>query len=183
MKKDETLEKVEVIATIGYDPFVLRQFKPDFKGTNLSKIDAAKMLDLINVKYQEFLNVKEDAKEKPALLLDSQWDFCKYLVFSNPAAEIKSQVAKIDLAIYPYIRTAYSSRTPDELPILSRWAELPPGFSQPTANYVVCVLYTREQLLAEYDKKYAKEVPEGQDKPIKPDFYLPEAVKYGIVPW
>ena len=172
---ENTTETKEIVGTIGYDPFVLRQFKPDFKGTNLSRIDQTKLLDLINVNYQKFLTTKEDAKEKPAILLDSDWDFCKYLVFANPATEIKSQVAKIDLTIYPYIRSGYSSRTPEELPILSRWAELPPGFSQPAAKYVVCVLYTREQLLAEHDKKI---LPEGEERQ---PFYLPEDVKYGIV--
>lgn len=175
MENTQNTEKKEVIGTIGYDPFVLRQFKPEFAGTNLSKIDQGKLLDLINVKYQEFLNTKEDAKEKPAILLNSEWDFCKYLVFSNPAAEIKSQVAEINLAIYPYIRTAYSSRTPEELPVLSRWAELPPGFAQPTANFIVVILYSREQLMSEYDKK---PTPEGQEKL---PFYLPESVQYGIV--
>jgi len=169
------MEKKEVIGTIGYDPFVLRQFKPDFKGTNLSKVDPTKLLDLINVNYQKFLSYKEDKKENDVNLLDSEWDFCKYIVFTNPSKEIKAQVAKIDLSIYPYIRTSYSSRTPEELPVLSRWAELPPGFTQPSANYVVCVLYSRAQLLAEYDKKV---FPEGTEKP---EFYLPESVEYGIV--
>lgn len=173
----ENTDKKETTGPIGYDPFVLRQFKQDFKGTNLAKIDAGKLLDLINVKYQELLNFKSDAVDapKPALMMDSDSEFCKYLIFSNPAQEIKSQVTKIDLSIYPYIRSAYSARTPEELPVMSRWAELPPGFAQPTAAYVVCVMYTREQLSAEYDKKIA---PEGQDKA---PFYLPESVKYGIV--
>lgn len=170
----KTEKKIE-IGTIGYDPFVLRQFNKDFAGTNLSMVDKAKLLDLINVNYKRYLSYNDDKRERDVSLLDSEWDFCKYLVFSNTTREIKAQVAKIDLSIYPYIRTSYSSRTPDELPVMSRWAELPPGFSQPKANYIVCVLYSREQLLAEYDKKVS---PEGTEKP---EFYLPESVKYGIV--
>jgi len=170
-----TPAKKEVVSPIGYDPFALRQFKPEFKGTNLSKIDSAKFLDLINVKYQEFLNTKPDATEKPALLLDSEWEFCKYLVFTNPATEIKSPVMEISLALYPFIRSTYSSRTPEELPVLTRFVDLPAGFDLPVAKYVVCVLYTREQLLKEFN---AKPVPEGT---VATEFYLPESVKYGIV--
>lgn len=167
--------KKEVISPIGYDPFTLRQFKPEFKGTNLSQIDMGNFLDLINVKYQEFLNTKPDAKEKPALLLDSKWDFCKYLVFANPATEIKSPVMEISLALYPFIRSTYSARTPEELPILTRFVDLPAGFDLPVAKYVVCVLYSREQLLKEFTDK---QVPNEEPLPV---FYLPESVKYGIV--
>ena len=59
---ENTTETKEIVGTIGYDPFVLRQFKPDFKGTNLSRIDQTKLLDLINVNYQKFLTTKEDAE-------------------------------------------------------------------------------------------------------------------------
>jgi len=167
-------ENNEPIGPIVYDPFVLRQFKQEFKGTNLAKTDAGNLLDLINVRYQELLNSETDATN-PVLMMDSDSEFCKYLVFSNSTPEIKSQVAKIDLSIYPYIRTGYSARTPDELPVMSRWAELPPGFAQPTAAYVVCVLYTREQLSAEFYKKIATDEQDGTP------FYLPDSVKYGIV--
>jgi hypothetical protein len=58
-------------------------------------------------------------------LLDSDWDFCKYLVID--LYDIKCAVREITLDIYPYIRTDYAQRTP-ELAILTRFAQLPPGF-------------------------------------------------------
>jgi hypothetical protein len=59
-------------------------------------------------------------------LLDSDWDFCKYLVIDN-LYDIKCAVREITLDIYP-IRTDYAQRTPSELAILTRFAQLPPGF-------------------------------------------------------
>ena len=159
---------------IEYDPFVLRQFKSEFKGTNLNRTDKEALLKHINIVYSESLIKLED----------SQWDFCKYLIFKNTFNEIKSSVTKINLNIYPYIRSAYSSRTPDELPVLSRWVELPPGFELPIAEYIVIVLYSREQLLKEFMDK----IP-GSKEILQPDFienkekyfYLDNDVEYGIV--
>jgi hypothetical protein len=72
---------------------------------------------------------------------------------------------EITLDIYPYIRTDYAQRTPSELAILTRFAQLPPGFKGEKANYVVLVLYSREQLEKEF--KPTDSVPE---------FYLDESV-------
>ncbi len=160
---------------VEYDPFVMRQFRQDFAGTNLSKVVPAKLLDTINNMYGVTVGKKPGPDRDRPHLMKSDWDFCKYLIFPNVEKDIKTQVLQLDLPIYPYIRTAYSSRTPDELPVLSRWAELPPGFSLPTANYVVCVLYSREQLALEYEKK--QYTGEGD----KPKFYMSEAADYGIV--
>lgn len=174
---------------IEYDPFVLRQMKPNFKGTNLSKCNPEKLLDYINYQYRDACNIHINLKIERPLIIDSSWDFCKYLVYKNNIPEIKAQVMKLDLNLYPFIRSAYSSRTPEELPVLSRWVELPPGFELPTANYVVCVLYSREQLQKEFDSKNGKgdiQVPTSpRQKPMfyndKKDFYLSEDCEYGIV--
>jgi hypothetical protein len=56
------------------------------------------------------------------------------------------------------------------LAILTRFAQLPPGFKGEKANYVVLVLYSREQLEKEF--KPTDSVPE---------FYLDESVEWGIV--
>lgn len=157
-------------APIAYDPFVLRQFKPDFNGTNLSCIDNKNLLELININYHTIISSKSKTKNDDNFILDSNWDFCKYLIFKNEINEIKSAVLPIDLSIYPYIRTGYINRTQDELPVLTRWVELPYGFALPKAQYIVCVLYTREQLEMEYNKKENTE-----------PFYLPNEIKYGIV--
>jgi hypothetical protein len=147
---------------IEYDPFVNRQFSPGFSGTKVDLEIKQELLDVINDTYQYGLG---DIGQ----LLDSEWNFCKYLVIKNNFG-IKCAVREITLDIYPYIRTDYVSRTPEELPILTRFVQLPPGFKGQVANYVVFVLYSREQLDKEFKPK-----EEGQE------FYFDDSVEWGIV--
>ena len=143
---------------IEYDPFVLRQFSKSFSGTK------------IDLEYKdELLEVINDSIEQDTTLLDSDWNFCKYLVIDNHF-EIKSAVRKITLDVYPYIRTDYVKRTPDELPILTRFLELPPGFEINIAKYIVLVLYSRKQLEKEFK-------PNDENK----KFYFDKDVEWGIV--
>jgi hypothetical protein len=44
------------------------------------------------------------------------------------------------------LRSAYEARTRDELPVLVRWFE---GIEPPVANYLVPILYSREQMAKE----------------------------------
>lgn len=44
------------------------------------------------------------------------------------------------------LRSDYEARTPDELPVLTRWFE---GVEPPVADYLVVILYSREQLAKE----------------------------------
>lgn len=158
------------------DPFVTRQFSPSFKGTNLSKVDQDLFAKQVDFAYRNATHNPLGAPYMDCELQDSAWSFCKYLVFLNPSESIKTQVLPITLDIYPFIRSGYSSRTPDELPILSRWVELPPSIKLPKAKYVVCVLYSREQLEKEYNDKYHPE----KDSTVKP-FSMPEDAEYGVV--
>ncbi len=144
---------------IEYDPFVNRQFSPGFSGTKVDLEIKDQLLERINDFYKIGKNT----------MLDSEWDFCKYLVIEN-TFDVKCAVREITLDIYPYIRTDYVQRTPDELAILSRFAQLPPGFKSQKANYVVLVLYSREQLEKEFKPK-----EDGQE------FYFDDSVEWGIV--
>jgi hypothetical protein len=145
---------------IEYDPFVTRQFSQNFSGTKVNLEIKDELLEVINDTYQYGLG---DIGQ----LLDSEWSFCKYLVLPNEFG-VKCAVREITLDIYPYIRTDYVSRTPDELPILTRFAQLPPGSVE--ANYIVLVLYSKEQLQKEFKPK-----EEGQE------FYFDDSVEWGIV--
>jgi hypothetical protein len=145
---------------IEYDPFVSRQFSPGFSGTKVDLEIKEELLGAINDTY-----INGDSKQ----LLNSEWEFCKYLVIKNDF-DVKCAVREITLDIYPYIRTDYVQRTPDELPVLTRFAQLPPGFKGQKANYIVLVLYSREQLQKEFKPK-----EEGQE------FYFDDNVEWGIV--
>lgn len=145
---------------IEYDPFVNRQFSPGFSGTKVDLEIKDELLEVINDTY-----INGDSKQ----LLNSEWQFCKYLVIKNDF-DVKCAVREITLDIYPYIRTDYVQRTPEELAILSRFAQLPPGFKGQKANYIVLVLYSKRQLEKEFKPK-----EEGQE------FYFDDSVEWGIV--
>ena len=145
---------------IEYDPFVNRQFSPGFSGTKVDLEIKDELLEVINDTY-----INGDSKQ----LLNSEWQFCKYLVIKNDF-DVKCAVREITLDIYPYIRTDYVQRTPEELAILSRFAQLPPGFKSQKANYIVLVLYSKRQLEKEFKPK-----EEGQE------FYFDNSVEWGIV--
>ena len=145
---------------IEYDPFVTRQFSQNFSGTKVNPEVKEELLEVINDAY-EYASTET--------MLDSEWDFCKYLVLPNEFG-VKCAVREITLDIYPYIRTDYSQRTPEELAILTRYVQLPPGFKSAEANYIVLVLYSKEQLQKEFKPK-----EEGQE------FYFDDSVEWGIV--
>lgn len=145
---------------IEYDPFVTRQFSQNFSGTKVNPEVKEELLEVINDAY-EYASTET--------MLNSEWDFCKYLVLPNEFG-VKCAVREITLDIYPYIRTDYSQRTPEELAILTRYVQLPPGFKSAEANYIVLVLYSKEQLQKEFKPK-----EEGQE------FYFDDSVEWGIV--
>jgi hypothetical protein len=145
---------------IEYDPFVTRQFSQNFSGTKVDTVVKEELLDVINDAY-DYASTET--------MLDSDWGFCKYLILPNEFG-VKCAVREITLDIYPYIRTDYSQRTPEELAILTRYVQLPPGFKSAEANYIVLVLYSKEQLQKEFKPK-----EEGQE------FYFDDSVEWGIV--
>lgn len=146
---------------IEYDPFVDRQFTQNFSGTKVNPEIKDDLLEIINDTYKYGLG---DIGQ----LLDSEWDFCKYLVLPNEF-KVKCAVREITLDIYPYIRTDYSQRTPDELAVLTRYVQLPPGFKSKDSNYVVFVLYSKDQLQKEFKPKDGEE------------FYFDDSVEWGVV--
>jgi hypothetical protein len=155
--------KLKDMNKIEYDPFVMRQFSQNFSGTKVPLELKDNLLEVTNRLYDLTSNIGS-----PAKILPSAWDFCKYLVIPNDF-NIKCAVREITLDIYPYIRTDYSQRTPDELAILTRYVQLPPGFPMQEAKYIVFVLYSKEQLEKEFKPK------EGQE------FYFDDSVEWGVV--
>ena len=150
---------------IEYDPFVTRQFSTSFSGTKVPLDVKDELLMNANDAF-DYLN---KYSTEDYLLLDSEWDFCKYLVIPN-YFDIKCAVREITLDVYPYIRTDYSQRTPDELAVLTRFVQLPPGFKLPSANHIVFVLYSKEQLEKEFKPKVETDI-----------FYFDNSVEWGIV--
>ncbi len=152
---------------IQYTSFVLRQFAEKFAGTNLSKVDQDKFLEHVNF----HANIAGN-KSRSTKLIDGKWDFLKYLIFENWDKRIKQQVVPITDQNRNKIKSDYKARTPEELPVLSRYIELK---KLPMANYIVVVLYSREQLLKEFEANQPK------DSLGEVEFDLDNDCDYGIV--
>jgi hypothetical protein len=118
--------------------FSLRHFEEDFAGT--------KVLTMTPTEYEEALN-----KETPIQILDGYADFCKILVFDNTTT-VRCGSMPIDMCNTQYMKSGYSARTDEELPVLSRWFELPYGIEPPYAKYMNVIIYSKEQMEKE-DKK------------------------------
>lgn len=136
--------------------FALRHFDSKFGGTKIldytpeefEKYFENKILD--NIFSEAFDRVgKYDSNLKKGLTVyisDGYAPFCKYLAIPNfTNARVGS--LPITLENYQYIRSGYSTRREGELPIFSRWLELP--IKPPTAEWLVLVLYSKEQIDAE----------------------------------
>ncbi|MFW5890822.1 MAG: DUF3228 family protein, partial [bacterium] len=119
--------------------FALRHWKKDFAGTRITKLEPEKFINIINV-YFNFPSYD-------IITIDGYADFCKLFVLSNSLFDLRTGSMPITLENYQYLRTGYSSRKSEELPVLSRWLDLP--LPAPKAKYVVLVAYTREQLIKE----------------------------------
>jgi hypothetical protein len=70
------------------------------------------------------------------------------------------------MANYQYLRSGYSSRTPYELPVFSRWFELP--LPAPVADYLIVVVYDKVQIDKESEESAI--VPEHIGEPFDADW-------------
>ncbi len=81
----------------------------------------------------------------PFKLLDGYAPFCKLHVHRNWTST-RCLTVPIGDDNRHLLRSAYEARTQDELPVLVRWFE---GIEAPVANWLVVILYSREQLAKE----------------------------------
>ena len=83
--------------------------------------------------------------EPPVAVLDGYAPFCKLHVHRNWTST-RCLTAPVTEANRHLLRSAYEARTKAELPVLVRWFE---GVQPPVANWLVVILYSREQLAKE----------------------------------
>jgi hypothetical protein len=81
----------------------------------------------------------------PLRVLDGYAPFCKLHVLRNWTSTRCSVVAIADDNRHA-LRSGYEARSKQELPVLVRWFE---GIEPPVANYLLPILYSREQLAKE----------------------------------
>jgi len=84
-------------------------------------------------------------ESEPFAVLDGYAPFCKLHVHRNWTSTRCLTVPVTD-ANRHLLRSAYEARAKTELPVLVRWFE---GVEPPVANWLVVILYSREQLAKE----------------------------------
>lgn len=144
-----------------YTTFSLRHFDENTKGTKIDLEDKDELLSCLNVELNKVW-FKSDVG-----------DFCIYVSIENTFG-VKSVVSPISKIKDRWVRSEYVKRQEGELPVLTRFAEVPFWFNIKDARNIVAVLYSREQLLIEHE---ATQTKNGTNEP----FELDDDVDYGIV--
>lgn len=159
--------------------FALRHFDKDFGGTKILNVTPDNFEELIYVGFRNFDNRIKELKEKGegflrfpgGILYDGYAPFCKLLAVKN-FTDARLGSMPITLENYQYLRSGYSARREGELPVFSRWFDLP--LSAPKAEFLMLVLYSKLQL----DKEGRITEGEHGDPNEK---YVPFDANWGIV--
>jgi len=93
--------------------------------------------DITAEEFEAYLNA-----HPPLQVLDGYAPFCKLYVYRNWTSTRCLTVPITDQNRH-LLRSAYEARNRQELPVLVRWFE---GVEPPVANYLLVILYSREQL-------------------------------------
>jgi hypothetical protein len=143
------------IENVKITEFGKRHFEPKFGGT--------KILDYTPEQFELILGLKISALNSFPIteysterILLGYADFCKLVVIEN-FTNARTGTLPITIENYQYLRSGFSSRAESELPVLERWFELP--IPAPKAEYLVVVLYSKEQL--EKERKEGEEEFDG----------------------
>ena len=96
--------------------------------------------DITPEQFERYLN-----ENQPLKVLDGYAPFCKLHVHRNWTST-RCLTVPINEGNRHLLRSDYEARTPDELAVLVRWFE---GLEPPVADYLVVILYSREQLAKE----------------------------------
>ncbi len=159
--------------------FALRHFDPKAgvtKITDMSPEDFENELNNIvsnSIVTGSFASKEDLIKKLGFSIKDGYAPFCKLIAVPNfTNARVGS--LPITIANHQYIRHGYSSRNDRELPVLTRWFELPTGV--PLAEYLVIVVYSRKQLLEEHQMQWKTDMNSDV-----PEFELAEDDEWGVV--
>ena len=109
-----------------------RLFPREPRGNTIQDISAAE--------FERYLN-----EHAPMKVLDGYAPFCKLHVHRNWTST-KCLSVPITDQNRRLLRSDYEARNTNELPVLVRWFE---GLKPPVANYLIPILYSREQLAKE----------------------------------
>lgn len=140
--------------------FAARHFDPKFGGTKILNTTIEDFEKEVNF----FVN-KGGMRISPNQVMpefkDGYAPFCKLLPMLN-FTDARVGSMPITLENYQYIRSGYSARRDSELPVFSRWLELPLG--KPKAEWLMLVLYSKEQIEKEWRADLEKKFEDYQEK-------------------
>lgn len=139
------------IENVKITEFAKRHFESKFGGTKILDFTPEKFEDILNLNISA-LNSFPITEHSTERILPGYADFCKLVVIKN-FTNAKTGTLPITIENYQYLRSGFSARTESELPVLERWFELP--IPAPKAEYLVVVLYSKEQL--EKERKEGEE--------------------------
>lgn len=113
----------------------------DFARSRLFRVNRRNTIqDIAPGEFERHLN-----EAAPLAVLDGYAPFCKLHVHRNWTSTRCLAVPVTDDNRH-LLRSDYEARTADELPVLVRWFE---GLEPPVADYLVVILYSRDQLAKE----------------------------------
>ena len=158
--------------------FAERHFDKDFGGTKILDMSVNEFEKNINENefvIQTLINQSNKSENiefyDKITIIPGYADFCKLVAIPN-FTNAKVGSMPITLENYQYLRSGYSARREEELPVFSRWLELPLGKSK--AEWLILVLYDKKQI----DKESRVDYEDDSDPHKK--FYSFDA-DWGIV--
>lgn len=179
-------EQTQRLGKIRLTDFALRHFDQDFGGTKILNLEPKDFEQYLNIFSKQYFDKPEERwidRQKNILrvnILDGYAPFCKLLVIKN-FTDAKTGTLPITDARYPFIRMDYSARKEGEFPVFSRWLELPPGVEKSQAEYLVVVLYDKEQIDKEAEATYQKNLASDDIDSIGAEPPAPFDADWGVV--
>lgn len=138
------------------DPFCFRQFREKPESASYT---TGTILDISVSEFEKIVNDKfgsSNGQQSPSTpLQDGYAPFCKHFFLPNDfSPQTLVPVVPVTKDNQHLLRTRYEARTPQELPVLTRYFPQPSAESSsledavalPTATYFDLILYSREQI-------------------------------------
>lgn len=127
-----------------------KHFMPNNKGTKITDMTSDEFVIKVNSCFNDYGEIIYSSLTPGVSVIDGYAPFCKLLMFKN-FTNAKTGILPITLENHQYLRSGYSARVDSELPVLGRWFDLP--IPAPIADYLVVVLYNKEQINKENQSK------------------------------
>jgi len=135
--------------------FAERHFDKDFNGTKILDFSVEEFEKKIDNEYSHLIRNGMNGNDYTGdiIIHNGYANFCKLVAIPN-FTNAKVGSMPITLENYQYLRCGYSARREDELPVFSRWLELP--LEKPIAKWLILVLYNKNQINKESKAEYIK---------------------------